>query len=167
MMPYSDIIRQLLIDLALVTTENSYVAFFPEEPDIALCVYDTDPRKDGRLMRSGEQIEHPGIQITIRGKAYVETWQFARDVALQLDSVRRVSVALTSEGAYLVHNVSRSSGVLSLGMETVGSKRRHFFTINATLTVSEEDEEPEPEFMRMTLGGDVRVTEEGDFRIYG
>jgi len=134
----ADVIRQLLLDLDLGTDEGDwtvFVSFLPDVPDIALCVYDTSGKMDGRIMKTGEQIEHPGIQIMVRGTDHPTTWQKAKDITDSLDQVRRSLVALDSESSYILHNVSRSGAIVPLGVETEGSKRRHLFSINATVTI--------------------------------
>lgn len=134
----SEIIRQLLIDLGLGAEENewtTYVGFLPDKPDNAICVYDTAGKMDGRLMVTGEQIEHPGVQIRVRGLSYSEVWNKATAIALNLDAQRKISVVTSSEEAYIVHNVSRSGAIIPIGIEDTEGRRRHHFTINMILTL--------------------------------
>lgn len=88
-------------------------------------------------MRSGAQIEHPGIQIMVRSQVFLDVWKKTEQIALGLDSVHRTEVAFDSNVAYLVLNVSRSGPPLYLGMDAQGDLRRHHFTINATLTINQ------------------------------
>lgn len=141
MKPPADIIRQLLIDLGLgaaVGDWTTYVSFLPSDPEKALCVYDTVGRIDGRLMQTGEQIEHPGIQIRVRGADYVTTWEKAKAIALALDAVNQNLVSISSDETYTINNVSRSGPVIPLGMEVEGTARHYHFTINAVLTITNE-----------------------------
>lgn len=140
----ADVIRQMLVDLELASDQPdvdwfAYTGFLPDNPNSALCVYDTSGRKDGRLMKTGEQITHPGIQIVIRGLDYLPTRGRAQDIALALDAQRKTVVAIESTGSYIVHNVSRTGDIISLGMEMEGDRRRHMFTINAMVTIETTD----------------------------
>jgi hypothetical protein len=139
----SDIVRQLLVDLGHVAVGieeawSGFVGFLPASPDSALCFYDTAGVLNGRLMKTGEQIEHRGIQITVRGASYTETWWKAESIARALDAVKGSSVAMDSESIYILHNVSRSGAILPVGVEEEGDRRRHLFTVNATVTVTKE-----------------------------
>jgi Bacteriophage minor capsid protein len=134
----ANIIRQMLVDQESDFTEAAaFVGFFPDDPDFAFCVYDTAGIKDGRLMATGEQITHPGIQVMVRGMDYMETRNRAHDIALLLDGQKKTVVVVNPGGSYIVHNVSRTGDILSLGMESEGSRRRFFFAINALTTIQE------------------------------
>jgi hypothetical protein len=140
----AEVICQLLIDLNLATDVESstswpcYVSFLPDTPDEAICVYDTAGKLDGRIMSSGEQIEHPGIQIRIRGPAYIDLWNKVSDIADGLASQRRVSVAIDSAQVYFVHNISQTGAVIPMGIEEEGDRRRHHFVMNAVVTLEKE-----------------------------
>lgn len=136
MSPSSEIIRQLLIDGDKGSEEGDwpiYVAFFPPKPDEAICVFDMPGKFDGRIMQTGEKIEHPGIQIMVRGREYLTTWRKVNDIALFLDIQFNVTVALSTEEAYFVNNISRVGPLTPLGVEPE-DRRRHHFAINAMLT---------------------------------
>jgi len=140
MTPPSKIIRQLLIDLDLAAEGTSldwscFYSLFPDTPDSAICVFDTAALPDGRLMKTGERIEHPGIMVEVRAIVYEDAYTKAQAVAAALDSQIRSSVVLEGEGTYLLHNVSRSGSIIHLGIEEEGERRRHSFTINATITI--------------------------------
>jgi len=134
----SQVIRQLLLNFALgEETEGDwtiFTSFLPDTPDLAICVYDTAGRFDGRIMRGGEWIERPGVQVRVRGVTYKETWEKTNAIALSLDTVRK-SVVTTEEEDYIVHNVSRTGAIIPLGIEETSKGRRHHFTINMLLTL--------------------------------
>lgn len=115
-----------------------FVAFLPDVPDEAIAFFDTAGRLDGRLMATGEQIEHHGVQIQIRGKDYSSTFDLAREIALYLDAVKKETIAVEVDEVYVLHNVSRSGSIIPIGIETVENRRRHIFTINLTITISQE-----------------------------
>ena len=135
------IVRKLLLDLNLgeVTSEADwtvFVSFLPDLPDSALCVYDTAGRLDGRLMRTGEQIEHEGVQIRVRGVEYPVAWEKVNEIALALDGQINTTVEIAVDEAYTLHNASRSGAIIPLGQDPEDARRRHNFTINMTLTLS-------------------------------
>lgn len=113
---------------------QSFVGFMPPDPDKCICAYDTPGNPDGRLMATGERIEHPGVQIQVRGLDYVECFAKVRAITQALDSTRKVSVAPNSTDSYTVANVSRTGTPISLGIEEVNDRRRHVFAINMTIT---------------------------------
>src|SRR6266568_4440050 len=133
----SKVVHQLLLNLDLGEGEgedwNAFISFLPDTPDRAICVYDTAGKMDGRLM-DGEQVEHPGIQIRVRGPDYAETWEKAQDIALSLDTMQKVVVTVEEKG-YIIHNVSRTGAIIPTGVEETGGNRRHHFTINMVLTL--------------------------------
>lgn len=144
MTPNADIIRQLIIDLGLAQADPKvewpiYSSFLPDVPDSSICVYDTAGTLDGRIMRTGEQIEHPGIMIHVRAIDNDTGWRKAKTIAEALDAQRRVSVVISSEETYVVYNFSRTGAILPLGMEEIGSRRRFVFSINAITTIRGEE----------------------------
>jgi len=154
----AEVIHQLLLDLDLGALSGDsgdwqiFIGFLPEEPEEAICVYDTAGIMDGRIMVTGEKIVHPGIQIRIRGTDYRRTFAKVQDIAISFDIQRRISVAVSSAGLYVVHNVSRTGDILPLGVEEKGSQRRYHFTINAIVTLEGDDL-------------NLLSTEDGDYRI--
>lgn len=137
----SEVIYQLLIDLGLGVADVSgtwpvFISFMPDEPDEAIGVFDVVGRMDGRIQSTGEQIDHPGIQIRVRGKDYASTWTKANAIALAMDEQKRTEVEVESGVFYLLHNFSRLGSIVPLGIDELGGRRRHSFTVNAVLTLS-------------------------------
>lgn len=143
MIPCADIIRLFLIDdgLGAVGTGEDgtlydwsvYTGFLPSELDRAIAVYDTAGKLDGRIMLTGEQVEHPGIQIRVRGPDYTETFTRVQDIAEYLDTIRNEVKEMTGV-LYEVKNVSRTGAIMPMGIEE-GDRIRHHFTVNAVLTI--------------------------------
>lgn len=134
----ADIVYTLLESSGALAGWTSFVSFLPDAPDKALCVYDTTGMDNGRIMNTGERIQHPGIQIFLRCLDYTEGYEKASSLALLLDGVRNNSVAVSTDETYSLHNVSRSGTINTLGIELVNDRRRHQFTINAVLTLTEQ-----------------------------
>lgn len=132
------IIRHLLLDQGLGSVAGSwpiFSSFLPEEPNESICVYDTAGKLDGRSMRDGEQYEHRGIQIRVRGPKYGDLWKKVEAIVLAIDAVQGSVVAIESDAAYTVHNISRTGGIHSMGIEIEGDRRRHNLTVNAITTI--------------------------------
>ncbi len=104
-----------------------YVEAMPADPDNAMAVRDTHGKLDGKLMRSGEVIAHPGIQLMIRGADYDETWDKANEIAKFLDETHNAV-----SGDFVITSLSRSTPLLSLGKEQ--GRQRFVFSVNWTIT---------------------------------
>lgn len=141
----AQVIRRLLIQLTLAPDSQTaawapFTAFLPDEPDTALAVYDTAGTHNGRIMRTGEKIEHPGVQIRFRSSNYPVAWEKAKAVADALDALPTgtvVAMVPTSE-TWRLQNVSRTGAILTSGIEVEGDRKRHNLTINAILTMRKE-----------------------------
>ena len=96
-------------------------------------VYDTFGVNDPRSISSGVVSEHPGVQIRIRTNDYNVGFAKIEDIALALDAVANETITVGGE-SYKIHNVSRASPIVCLGVEP-GTKRRMFFTVNYLLTL--------------------------------
>jgi hypothetical protein len=143
--PASHILRQLLIDATILeVTEGSpvkdwacYLGFLPDgapAPDNAACSYDTPGLLDGRLMKTGENIIHHGVQIKVRSKTYISGWRKIYDVAQKFETVKHATVVLEGT-SYNVQAVSQVGSILSLGVDE-GTKRRDLFTLNVAVSLS-------------------------------
>ena len=84
---------------------------------------------------NGTQVNHPGIQIEVRGISYTATWTKAHTIALALDSIKGTVVDVSSEESFSLQNVSRKGDIIPVGIEDAPEDRhRRLFTINATVT---------------------------------
>lgn len=121
-------------------TAPLYVAFLPDKRDefaLAAAVHDTTGLKDGRYMRGGQSVMHPGIQIMVRAQDYDVGFGKAQAALDALEASGGATVTVSSAEAYVLHSVSATGPVLSLGAEE-GSKRRFLFTVNFLATIEEE-----------------------------
>jgi len=137
----ADVMRLLLMNLNLADTSEGwpvFVGFFPDVPDEAICAYDTAGVMDGRIMATGEAIEHPGIQVRVRGKSYPAVWSKITEIVRGLDVVKKLSVVFPDLEAYTVHSVSRSGAILPMGIDEIGNRRLHNFAANMTVTISQQ-----------------------------
>lgn len=143
----SDIFRQLLVDLGLGTLPEDDGAWpifdqaEPESPDNCITIFDTEGRTHGRIMATGQLVEHYGIQIRVRsnrrndGKAKVRAIEYAVDRSIRLNTVSLAEDTGTATANYTVWSFNRTTQVLPLGFESPTSKRM-LWTINGTLSVT-------------------------------
>jgi hypothetical protein len=112
-----------------------YVGHMPAAPDNVIVVYDTAGRRDGRLMGSGANITHPGLQVRVRAQHYLDGFRKISDLSKLLAAVKRTQVVLGTN-AYVVASVTQTGDILSLGREP-DEKAREAFTLNGTITFRE------------------------------
>lgn len=112
-----------------------YADHLPELPDNALCLYDTTGVREGRIMRTGESIRHPGWQIRVRALDAPTAWSKVRAIEKVLDAIRQLEIVLDGE-RYKIAAVTQTGTPLPLGQET-DAKRRDHITINGTITIKE------------------------------
>jgi len=141
--PPSKVFQSYLIDEGIFIApgdSGSWPAFIsstPESPDQCGTIYDTAGTLDGIIQKTGEQIEHFGLQVRIRSSpnAYEAGWNKAREIYDQAGQVRQVAV--TVDGAdYVIRALTPTTTVTPLGVEE-GTKRRELFTVNFIATISE------------------------------
>ncbi len=138
----AEIIRTWLVDQQFVTLPSDaddwpcFVDSMNDSPDDALCLYDDDPDKDGRIMKTGEVVLHYGLMIRVRSHTYLPGWQMANEIAEEFDHIYNEFVAMSSQEQYTLRSLSRRGGVIALGLEE-GTKRRFLFEAHYTVTLNE------------------------------
>jgi hypothetical protein len=137
----AQVIRKLLIAASLAPNSQTaawspFVSFLPDVPDTAIAVYDTGGVLQGRIMRSGEKIEKPGIQVRLRSSDYPGAFSKAETIRDAIDALTPGTVVEMAPGeSWSIQNISRTSPILTTGIEEVGDRKRHNLTINAILTM--------------------------------
>lgn len=112
-----------------------FVGSLPNDPDNAVSVRDGGGSMDGRSHKTGDVFEHPGIQITVRGKEQQVSWSKANELAGALKLIRGQSVVFNGN-TYRLLNAMKTTPVLYLGEEE--TKRRVSFGLNYNLTIRME-----------------------------
>jgi len=114
-----------------------FISHLPGGKDVqqAVALSDTQGMNDGRIMRTGEVIEHPGLQIRVRSRDFETSFQKATEAADSLSSVIRQSVTMKDNTSYLINNVSRFSSILPMGVEP--ETRLFLCSVNFTATITE------------------------------
>lgn len=139
----ADILCQALCDLGVITRGAlgldwpGYVGFAPDAPapDNIVSFYNTQGTNDGRMMRTGEQIDHPGVSIRVRAEDDPTGYNQAKAIQEAVDAIYKRSVTM-EDGIYTLQNASRSGQIIGLGQER--DRTRQLFTINVLLTLKKE-----------------------------
>lgn len=143
------ILRSVLIDGSVVglpadlVTWPAYVGSLPNttsDPDEAVGFYDTAPFIDGRSIRTGEVIKHPGVAIVTRSLLYDKGYSKADDILRYLtETVKRSETVLLLDGfeefTYRIESVTLSSGIIALGEGEV--RARQSFSMNLLCTITQ------------------------------
>lgn len=107
----------------------AWVSVMPDAPDNVLVVYDTAGRDVGRTAPDQKRSEYHGVSVHVRSLAHGVGWQKARSVCDFFDTLYSLPV-IFPDVTYVVQNVARTTGALSLGFDAPQSRRR-LFTVNA------------------------------------
>ena len=136
----AQILREHLIQAGLIEDENgatwpSYFDHMPSGKDKqeVVSIHNAVGLKDGRLM-TGEEIEHPGIQIRVRARAYATGYQKLSAIADELSNISQRLLVMSAISSYNISSVSRTSPVLPLGVEP--ETRCHLFSLNCLATIT-------------------------------
>lgn len=135
----AQVLARCLVELALGTdplAEGLWpigAAAEPSTPDNCVTVYDTSGFDHGRDHVTGQRQEHHGVQLRVRAATHKIGWAKARALAVALDEAVYQETPTIDNIRYLIHAVTRTSDVLTLGKEPASQRR--LFTINAKLTL--------------------------------
>jgi hypothetical protein len=142
----AQVLKAILVQLNLVeagpTPVNElppcFVSSMPDDPDNAVCIYDTIGRMFGRdFGAKGRQNVFPRVQIKIRSVDY-SGWSTILGIATALDALPATQIMVPDDGLYhYVSNVGRTSQVIALG-EEVG-KRRQLWAVNCRIVFQENE----------------------------
>ena len=138
----AQVIHKLLLDAELISDPRQktdwagFIGSMPDgdnTPDSAIAVYDTAGIKDGRFMRTGETVIHPGINIRVRAVGYPDSRKKAAELFNFLDGVDDVVVEFDVDSSFKVVSFSHTSDITSLGEQE--TRNRHSFTLNGIITI--------------------------------
>lgn len=138
------IIQQALINGAVgviwsaPATTNWRVFTFQESPegDQVIFVHGPPGVMDGRNQRTGEAVEHFGIQVKVRGKDPEVVKLKILEVQKYLTETVKLTDVTISARVYKIHSVTSTSGIMPLGQEE--KNRRFEFSANFTATITQE-----------------------------
>jgi hypothetical protein len=134
---HSEVLQQLLVDLGLGVLRSAhptsdwavYVTLMADVPDNAICIHNTAPQLDGRMMSTGEVIEHKGFQVMVRATTHEVGFAKIEAIRIAVDETVYKNTVVVGSHSYGVHSITRRGGILSLGRD-VGSSERQLFTLN-------------------------------------
>lgn len=127
------LVAQNLLDLpATGAAWPHWVNFKPENPHQAVVFYNTRGKMDGRLMRSGQTVEHPGIQTLVRAADDPTAFAKIQALAVAMDGIKN-SLVVVDGVTYTIEAMTRTSGFFAVGQEQ-GNTRRLYST-NHTITL--------------------------------
>jgi hypothetical protein len=135
----ADVLRYLLVDLSYGVLPSAggswpiYIDAEPDTPDSLIVVTDTSSILEGKTQPDSQVQERYGFQVLIRGAPGTATFVKANAIMIGMDEAALQTVTISSD-AYMVHAISRTTGVLNLGRDSTNS-RRIVYTINGTTVI--------------------------------
>ena len=110
----------------------------PDEPDNCITVNNTTPQLDGRSMLDGEQFQHYGFQIRVRGIDQPTAFQKIEQIRVDLnenllDMQMTLSTADNRQATYDLNCVATLQ-VISLG-KNVPTTKRSLYTLNGKMPI--------------------------------
>jgi hypothetical protein len=113
-----------------------YEPSLPDQGDNILMLRNTAGLLDGRYMRGGLVVYHPGISIIIRAgqDRYEDGWNFGASLANALSALYNAVVPLNGKN-YQIQSVTITTPPISLGEEK--GTRRQLYSMNVRITISE------------------------------
>jgi len=105
----------------------------PQAPDQVLVVKDTGADQDGRDHRTGDYVQHPTVQVTVRAKTQDVAKAKARAVVEVLKGLRN-TVVTVGPHTYRVAGFHLTTGVTPIGVEEQGTRELVVFNGRTTLT---------------------------------
>jgi hypothetical protein len=121
-----------------------YTNYLADAIDNAILFTDTNGTKDGRINRTGETVEHPGLQVLVRGTDQQTAWQRIDIISKLFDATSHQIVAISPE-TYEIIAIHRKYSVIPLSteehykaLERQGKEiklRRFIFVLNAIMTL--------------------------------
>lgn len=154
-MKYSpaDIIRYYIASTSVCSLPQSnlpwpgFTNYLPNTVNDAILFTDTNGPKDGRYMRTGKVIEHPGLQVLVRGTDQLTAWQRIEIISKIFEATVRQTVTIGSS-QYLLLAVHRRGSIIPLSTEehykalerqTKEIKLRNFMFVLNTICSIEAD----------------------------
>lgn len=133
---------------AVVQKWPVYIGRLPHGPDAkvaAVAITDTSGRTQDRIMRTGEVVRHPGVQIRTRGPSYPLAFEQLQKIHYactedyepsmpDVQRIRRALVVLEGIWQYRIESVVVTSGPMFMGTDT--DTLLHNFSMNAVVTIS-------------------------------
>lgn len=140
----AEIIAACLISKGVFNTPSKtstfplFVSHLPSAKDVmqAAAISDIEGLTEMRFM-SGVLVVHPGLQIRVRSSDYNTAFKKMELISSSLSSVIKEEVAIGDTAIYIIHNVSQTSSIISMGIEP--DTRLYLFSINFITTITQKE----------------------------
>lgn len=140
----SQILEKFLITNSLVVAAPSgsesnwpcYIAIVPdrkETPSNIVSIFDTEGDYDGRYLRTGVVVEHPGFQIRVRSTDYQAGYIKMLTIRNKITQEATKAQITLDSSTYTIQSAFAGT-VMSIGTEPNSTKNRHLFVINGTIS---------------------------------
>lgn len=111
----ADILRNLMVNLGTCSLPTSnaewpcYLDYYPVDPIQVIVFTDTKAKRGGRIMRTGEVYDFPGVQAFIRSSDQQLAWRKCFLLCAMFDSIVSQIVPI-GDNSYVLENVSKQLG---------------------------------------------------------
>ena len=113
-----------------------YTSYLPDSDDVesnAGAIIGKEGFLDGRLMKTGEVINHPGLQLKIRSLTNEIGYVKIESIGLGLDQVAGNNIIIDGS-TFEILNIKKVTDIISLGLEE-GTNRKYISTIDFLMTL--------------------------------
>lgn len=114
-----------------------FTSRLPDSIDRAIMISNQSGLMDGRNLRTGQTITHPGLQVLIRDMSEEDGYDKAFAIATALDALKRETVVVNAS-TYIIQAVTRKGDIIPLGsgtQDTELERKRFVHTLNAIATI--------------------------------
>ena len=105
-----------------------------EKPDKRIAIYSTFARDAGSIMRTGQTLYHPGLQISVRAPTDEEAFDKIKNIQTKLDALYKDIVAIGGD-SYTLQSFETMNPPFFLKQEEKNLRR--YYIINGNLTYEE------------------------------
>lgn len=143
----AEVLAQRLINLGVGSINPSPATGFavrvaddPQQYDQTIVLFDSGAELDGVMLRTGESIQHPTVQVRVKAKDYRQGQRKAQEAATLLAGTRRVVVTVANPGPstpsatqdVTVQAVTLITGIGTLGRDEKNLRWLFSFNLKAT-----------------------------------
>ena len=132
----AEMILKYIRDSGLATGWATTYAKMPVEPVNIISVFDNMSQLDGKIMRTGQTVEHPGIQVRVRSEPYKDGWLKAQAILESMSQMLRETIVLTNpDQVYKIQAFTVTGSLMYIGQAE--KQQGQNFTFNGTISFGE------------------------------
>lgn len=129
----AEIILQYIRDSSLDSGWETFYAKMPPEPINQIVVFDSMSQLDGKIMQTGQTVEHPGIQVRVRSLVYKDGWLKAQAILEYLsEMLREIIICSNPTTTYHVQSFTVVGSLMYIGQAE--KQQGQNFTFNGTIS---------------------------------